>query len=137
MGLMFALSIMIFNANAQTSNNTSAPTSNVKQPGAKVEEKAKVLTDLMVQYCNLSEEQGKATYAINLKYMQQRVALKNSGATKEELATKNKELNKQKEAELKTIFSAEQFKVLQANKSAIKAKFKEKYKQNASELDTD
>ncbi len=69
------------------------------------EERAKKKTDRMVKDLNLSEEQGKELYDINLKHAVEREALKKE---REALKAKHKKAKEQHIESLKQVLSKEQ-----------------------------
>jgi Spy/CpxP family protein refolding chaperone len=84
------------------------------------EERAKQQTEMMKTQLNLTPAQEPKVNAINLKYAKKMQEARNTTDT----AARRKSfesLNKQKDAELKTVFTAEQFKTYQKLIEEIKA----------------
>jgi hypothetical protein len=89
------------------------------------QEKAAKKTAWMKANLGLSDEQVKQVEPLNLAYAQKNYDLKNNQAlSKEEREMQMKKNDDEKDAKLKAIFSAEQFKTYEAKKMEMKAEMK-------------
>lgn len=89
------------------------------------QEKAAKKTAWMKANLGLSDDQVKQVEPLNLAYAQKNYDLKNNQAlSKEEKETQMKKNDDEKDAKLKAIFSAEQFKAYEAKKMEMKAEKK-------------
>jgi hypothetical protein len=89
------------------------------------QEKAAKKTAWMKTNLGLSDDQLKQVEPLNLEYAQKNYDLKsNQALSKEEKETQMKKNDDEKDAKLKTIFSAEQFKTYQAKKMEMKEEMK-------------
>ena len=94
------------------------------------EERANKLTEWMKKDLQLNNNQLSQVQAINLKYAQQNEQLKGSSETKEQKMKTMKETEASRDAELKGVLTADQFKKWQAKKSEAKEMGKEKMKEH-------
>jgi hypothetical protein len=94
------------------------------------EERANKITDWMKKNLQLNNNQVSQVQAINLKYAQQNEQLKGSKDTKEQKMKTMKETEKNRDAELKGILTADQYKKWQAKKQETKDMMKEHMKEH-------
>lgn len=73
------------------------------------EEKAKIQTDQMKEKLNFTDKQDSSVYEINLKYAKKIQELMKGEQGRDETRSKMGELMKEKDEELKGIFTEEQF----------------------------
>ncbi len=92
------------------------------------EERAQVLTDWMKEELKLTEEQGTPVYDINLKYAKKGDQVKQSSEGKIDKFKKIKEYGKEKDEELKAVFTDEQYTLYLDKKKEIKETIKENSK---------
>ena len=111
---MFVLFLPTF---AQTNSTPKSP-----------EDKAKAITGWMKSNLKLTDDQVKKVYPINEKYAAKNQELQTSTASKMGKLKTLKANDKAKDAELKSIFTADQFSQYQAKKEELKEKFKEEMK---------
>jgi hypothetical protein len=97
------------------------------------EERAAKLTEWMKTNLQLTDDQVAQVSGINLKYAQKNEALRNSTEARAAKFKKLKGYDADKEAELKKLFTDEQFKIYQTKKEEIKEEFKEKAKEKRKE----
>jgi len=93
------------------------------------DERAAKLTDWMKTNLQLTADQEKPVQEINLKYANKTEELRNSDEPRKEQFKKVKAYNEEKDAELKKLFTEEQFKLYQAKKEEVKEEFKTKAKE--------
>ncbi|MVT11873.1 hypothetical protein [Chitinophaga tropicalis] len=93
------------------------------------QERAKLQTEMMKSKLNLDSVQLNQVEAINLKYALKNEPVIKSGDSKFSKFKQIKSSQKEKEAELKKIFTTEQFKQYQAFQDEMKAQLKEKRKE--------
>lgn len=89
-------------------------------------ERAAKLTGWMKDNLQLAPEQVPKIEEINLKYANQAETLKTAASSKKEKAKSLKEQNKARDAELKQVFTTDQYNTYQSKKSELKKEFKEK-----------
>ena len=92
------------------------------------EERAQVLTDWMKNELQLTEDQETPVYDINLKYAQKGDKLKQSSERKIDKFKKIKEYGKDKDEELKSVFTKEQYALYLDKKEEIRETIKENSK---------
>lgn len=92
------------------------------------QERAKFQTEMMKSRLGLDSVQLNQVKAINLKYALKNEPVIKSGDGRLSKFRQIKSSQKEKEAELKTIFTTEQFKQYQAFQDEMKAQMKEKRK---------
>ena len=90
------------------------------------EERAAFQTDRMKTDLNLSDEQTAKVKEINLKYAKENQEVFKSDITREEKKNKMHELYEQKQNELKTVLTAEQYEKLQAEKKEMRRQLRER-----------
>lgn len=91
------------------------------------QEKAAKKTAWMKTNLGLSDDQVKQVEPINLEYAQKNYDLKNNTAlSKEDKETQMKKNDDEKDAKLKAIFSADQFKTYEAKKKEMKEEMMKK-----------
>ena len=93
------------------------------------QERAKFQTEIMKSKLGLDSVQLEQVEAINLKYALKNEPVIKSGDSKFSKFKQLKSSQKEKEAELKKIFTAEQFKQYQAFQDEMKAQIKERRKE--------
>jgi Spy/CpxP family protein refolding chaperone len=92
------------------------------------EQRAQKQTERMQEALQLTADQKKAIYELNLQSAKDRKAAK--GEAREANREKFKAMHEQKDARLKSILSAEQFKKYQATKAERMNKMKNKRAEN-------
>lgn len=90
----------------------------------KPEERAGILTEWMQQELKLDSTVIKNVYNINLKYAIKMEELKNGDAGRRSKFRKAKSIAKNKDSDLKKIFSSEQFRQYQDKKKEMRNHFK-------------
>ncbi len=101
------------------------PQQNNQRPSA--EEMAQKQTDRMKSKLNLSEEQSKSVYDINLKYAKSNESeYKKAQEAKEKRMEAMKASQDKKDAELKNVLSADQFNTYQQQRKDAKMKMDQK-----------
>lgn len=93
------------------------------------EERATKLTSWMKTNLQLTDDQVAKVGEINLKYANKNEALRNSPEPGREKLKKLKSFDQDKDNELKTLLTDEQYKTYQAKKEEIKEEFKAKAKE--------
>ena len=111
---MFFASLFMFSLNAYAQHNHD------KAMNSTPEERATKVTDWMKKNLQLNDNQVSQVQAINLKYAQQNEQLKGGTQTKEEKMKTMKDTEKNRDAELKGILTADQYKKWEAKKSETK-----------------
>ena len=92
------------------------------------QEKAAKKTAWMKANLGLSDDQVKQVEPLNLAYAQKNYDLKNNEAiSSEEKETQMKKNDEEKDAKLKAIFTAEQFKTYEAKKMEMKEEMKKQH----------
>jgi len=120
--LVLSLAMMLF-AHLATAQNATAMKD--KTP----EERAQFQTGLLKSKLSLDSRQVTQVQAINLKYALKNDPIMKSDAGKFSKFKQIKALQKEKDLELKKVFTAEQFKQYQAFEAEIKDKMKAKMSQ--------
>jgi Spy/CpxP family protein refolding chaperone len=95
------------------------------------EQRAKALTAIMKTKLTLGPEQTAKVAELNLKYAQQMEPVIKGSEGRFMKMMKMKEINGQKEAELHTILSPDQFAKYQASKEEMREKFEEKLEEKS------
>ncbi|MGA8178680.1 MAG: hypothetical protein WB792_01375 [Desulfobacterales bacterium] len=90
------------------------------------EERADFQTDRIKTLLNLSDEQTAKVREINLKYAKENQELFNSDVTREEKKNKMREIYEQRQNELKTVLSNEQYEKYQSEKKEMKKRIRER-----------
>lgn len=90
------------------------------------EENAKLITDWMQSALTLEEDQVAPVYAVNLKYAQKNRAIANSGDRKLRLLNKLKSASREKDKELRALFTQDQYRRYQEKKEEMKTRVKQK-----------
>jgi hypothetical protein len=98
-------------------------------PGGDAQTRAKKLTDLMTSSLQLTSDQVPKVQEINLRYAQQVDDLRLSTMTKEEKKSKFKSMVDAKDAELKGVFTEDQYKSYQAKKKEFEKRMNERMKE--------
>ena len=119
-----ALVISLFLSGSGRSQEKSIP------PAA---ERAEKLTEWMKTNLQLTPEQVPTVQQINLKYANKVDEVRNSSQGKMGKMKALKKDNKAKDAELKNVFTADQFKTYQSKKEEIQKKAKEEMKERKSQ----
>jgi uncharacterized SAM-dependent methyltransferase len=91
------------------------------------EERAKFQTDMMKNKLSLKADQEVKVQAINLNYAEKFDPIIKSNDNKLSRFMRAMDLQKAKDAELKKVFTAEQYKQYEAIESELKAKMKGKF----------
>lgn len=97
------------------------------------EERAKMMTDRMKEKLVLTDAQYTPVYNIHLKYAKKNEELKQSTEDKKAKGQKFQALQTEKDKELKTVLTDEQYKKYQALKQEKKDEMKEKAKEKKKE----
>lgn len=121
-GLVTVLTLLFF-SQLTTAQNTSV----IKNTSP--EERAELLTDLMKSKLGLDSVQSIKVLAINQKYTLKNEPILKSNAGKFSKFKQIKKLQKEKDEELKKVFTTEQFNQYQAFEAEMKRKIKERIKQ--------
>ncbi|MDR6561771.1 MULTISPECIES: hypothetical protein [unclassified Arcicella] len=121
-GLVTVLTLLFF-SQLTTAQNTSV----IKNTSP--EERAELLTDLMKSKLGLDPVQSIKVQAINQKYTLKNEPILKSNAGKFSKFKQKKKLQKEKDEELKKVFTTEQFNQYQAFEAEMKRKIKERIKQ--------
>ena len=106
--------------------------SQAQKKEATPEEIAGKMTTWMKNNLGLDESQTAKASEINLRYAQKMVDVKNSSADKNQKMQTLKENEQAKDAELKNVFTAEQFKTYESKKAELKKAAKQKMKEKKS-----
>jgi len=93
------------------------------------EERANKLTEWMKTNLQLNDEQVKQAQTINLKYANKNQELQTGSMSRKEKMQILKENDKAKDAELKNLFTADQYKNYRAKKEEIRKQMKEKMRE--------
>ncbi len=93
------------------------------------EERADFQTNRMKTLLNLSDEQTAKVREINLKYAKENQEVFNSDVTREEKKNKLRAIYGQKQNELKTVLSKEQYEKLQSENKAMRNRRRERRRQ--------
>jgi hypothetical protein len=96
------------------------------------EERAKIQTDLMKSKLDLTPDQVPKVSDINLKYAKKMEPIIKGSAGPFKEMREMRTINEEKEGELKTVLSADQFKKLQAMKDEMRKKFEERISNRAA-----
>ncbi|MCD0490086.1 hypothetical protein LPB86_17730 [Pedobacter sp. MC2016-14] len=94
------------------------------------EERAQFQTNLLKEKLSLDSGQAVQLNKINLKYAQKNEPIINGNGSKFSKLKELKDLQKQKDAELKNIFTADQYKQYQALQAEMKDKIKSQLGRN-------
>ncbi len=121
-GLVTVLTLLFFSQRT-TAQNTSV----IKNTSP--EERAELLTDLMKSKLGLDSVQSIKVQAINQKYALKNEPILKSNAGKFSKFKQIKKLQKEKDEELKKVFTTEQFKQYQTFEAEMKHKIKDRIKQ--------
>lgn len=89
------------------------------------EERAQIITDWMTEELSLKDDQKSDTYDINLKYAKKGDELKAASGSKMSKFKKMKAYGEDKDAELKKVFTDEQYQAYQDKKKDMRDKMKE------------
>lgn len=90
------------------------------------EERAEFQTEWMKSALSLDSVVIPSVYSINLKYSKKMQSIMNSGGTKIQKYREFKTFSDAKDAELKNIFTKDQYKIYQQRKEEMKQKVKER-----------
>ena len=120
---------MFFASLFMVSLNLYAQHDHGKAMNSTPEERANKLTDWMKKNLGLNDNQVSQVQALNLKYAQQNESLKGGTDTKEQKMKTMKANETARDAELKGILTADQYKKWQAKKSETKEHMKEHMKE--------
>ena len=90
------------------------------------EQKAEKMTEWMKTNLGLSDEQLPKVQALNLEYAKMNAALKSGTNSQEEKMAQMKKNMEEKDAKLKTILTADQFKTYEVKKADMKEEIKKK-----------
>ena len=90
------------------------------------EQKAKAYTERLAQKAGLDDAQKEKAYAINLEAAQQKESIRPEGGGKPEVKGAGAEIEKNRDAQLKTLFNDDQLAKYETWKAEMKAKAKEK-----------
>jgi hypothetical protein len=96
------------------------------------EERAKQLTGWMTTYLQLTEDQIKQVQPINQEYSYKLQELKNSHLSKTQKMKILKSDSSAKDAQLKKIFTSEQYKTYESKKAELTKKLKQQLKERSS-----
>ena len=110
--------MLLFNITYAQKKTSSAP-----------EERANKLTEWMKTNLQLNEEQLTKAQAINLKYANKNQELHSGSMSRKEKMHILKENDKAKDAELKTLFTADQYKNYQEKKEEMRKQMKERMRE--------
>lgn len=122
-GIALALTLLIMlSGQLAMAQNTSVMQDRTTQ------ERAKFQTEMMNNKLGLDSIQLNQVEAINLKYALKNEPVIKSGDSKLSKLRQLRSTQKEKEAELKKVFTAQQFKQYQAFQDEMKAQLKEKRK---------
>lgn len=91
--------------------------------------RAQKLTEMMTSSLQLTPDQVPRVHEINLRYAQQVDEFKTSTMTKEEKKAKFQTMLDAKDAELKGVFTEEQYKSYQVKKKEFEKRMKERMKE--------
>jgi predicted nucleic acid binding AN1-type Zn finger protein len=122
-GMMLAMAILFF---TQTAIAQQATDLKNKTP----EQRAAFQTSMMKSKLNLDSGQAAKVQAINLKYAQKYEPIIKSDDSRFSRFRQAKALQKAKDAELKTVFTASQYKQYQDFEAEMKDKLKDKMASN-------
>ena len=113
--LLCLICLFMINAKAQSGKWMNKP----------ADERAKIITDWMVEKLNLTEDQEPEVYEINLKYAQKGTKLKESTVGKREKFQVLKDYDTAKDKEFEAVFTDEQYVAYQDKKNELRQKIKE------------
>ena len=129
---VFCLILMLsLSVNAQNSPSRNAPSRNPSaQTRSTPEERAEMQTSMMKKELNLSAEQEAKVHKINLKYAKKGQAIMLTQESNTEKAPKMKAMNQEKDEELKTALTKEQFELFMKRREGMQERVKERRMEN-------
>ena len=95
---------------------------------ASPEERAQMQTAIMTEVLTLTEDQVLLVEDINLKYSEKVEEIRKEDTNRREKFKAVRQLMKEKDAELKKVFTETQYSVYQEKKAALREKIKERRK---------
>jgi hypothetical protein len=90
------------------------------------EQKAEKMTEWMKTNLGLTDEQLPKVQALNLEYAKMNAELKAAATSQDDKMTQMKKHQEEKDAKLKTILTADQYKTYEAKKADMKEEMKKK-----------
>jgi hypothetical protein len=126
----FLIAILIAIANLLTMGHLMAQTTISNMKDATPEQRAQFQTTMMKSKLSLDSGQITKIQAINLKYAQKFQPILKSSDGKLSKFRQVKALQKQKDAELQTVFTKDQYKKYQDFEEEMKSKMKERFNNN-------
>lgn len=116
----FLLAALLFSVNTGWAQNKTSSTP---------EQRATKMTEWMKTNLKLNEDQATQVQTINLKYANKTQELQTQSMSRKQKMQMLKENDKAKDAELRNIFTADQYKTYQAKKDEIRKQMKEKMRE--------
>ena len=106
--------------------------------GSSLEERSELQTDMMVEELALQDSISiEKVRAINLKYAEKVESLAASNKSRRQKFKKMRNIGEQKDDELRSVLTEEQYKVYLEKKEEMRERMKEHYKSNWESVDPD